>query len=92
MELGRRVDVMGNDLSSLRREVESGARRNEGSFSEVMKQLAQISGTLGDVRDSSRDNQRDVTALREKVVNALTVADEALHTAQEAKIKGTDNK
>ena len=84
-ELGRRVDLMGADLSGMRREFEASSRRLDVSFGEVLKQLAQISGTVSDVRESARDAGRATDALREKVTNALTIADEAIRTAQEAK-------
>jgi len=85
IEHGRRIDGLSVELGGLRKDLEASTRRSEGSFAEVMKQLAQISGTLSDVRDSARDNQRDIAAVKEKAINASTLADEALHKVMEGK-------
>jgi len=82
---GRRIDGLSAELGGLRKDLEASTRRSEGSFSEVMKQLAQISGTLSDVRDSARDNQRDIAAVKEKANNAAVLADEAIRAAMEGK-------
>lgn len=87
MELGRRVDVMGNDLAGLRREVEAGARRNESSFGEIMRLLNGVSGTLSDLRTGTRENQRQIVDVNQKTINALNIADEAKAMAFEAKEK-----
>lgn len=85
IEHGRRIDGLSTELGGLRKDLEASTRRSEGSFAEVMKQLAQISGTLSDVRDSARDNQRDISAVKEKAINAATLADEAMRAAMEGK-------
>lgn len=85
IEHGRRIDGLSTELGGLRKDLEASTRRSEGSFAEVMKQLAQISGTLNDVRESTRDNQREIVYVKEKANNAAVLADEAMRAAMEGK-------
>lgn len=87
MELGRRVDVIGNDLAGLRREVEAGSRRNETSFGEVTRLLNGVVGTIEDLRKNSWENHGKIVELNQKTINALNIADEAKAMAFEAREK-----
>lgn len=86
---GRRIDSVAAEVTGLRRELEATSRRSESSFSDILKQLASIAGAVSDVRDSARDNARDVMAIREKAANAQQIADEAHRIALENSGKGT---
>lgn len=87
IEQAKRMDMMGVDIAGLRREMEAASRRSENSFLDIMKQLATIAGSLTDVRDSARDNARDIMTVREKAANALELADEAQKRATEAALR-----
>lgn len=81
----RRIESLSSELLGLRKDLETANRRTEGSFAAVMEQLSKISGTLSDVRDSARDNQREITVVKEKANNAAVLADEAIRAAMEGK-------
>lgn len=85
IELGRRVDGLVSEMSGLRKDLEQTSRRSEVSMNDIVRQLAQISGTLNDVRDSARDNQREIVSVKEKAINAATLADEARSAAMKGK-------
>jgi len=82
----KRLDLMSVDIMGLRRETTDASRRCDNNFADIIKQLASIAGALVDVRDSARDNARDIMTVREKAANALEIGDEANRLARDSKM------
>jgi septation ring formation regulator EzrA len=86
-EMGRRVDMITADITSMRRDMDSNQRRTEDSFASITKTLASISGVVQDVRDQGMKAAGELSAVREKAVNAAILADDAAKAAMETKAK-----
>lgn len=86
-EMGRRIDTMTSDINSMRRDMDSNQRRTEDNFNAITKSLASMSGVMQDVRDQGMKAASELSAVREKAVNAAIIADEASRIGMETKAK-----
>ncbi len=86
-EMGRRIDTMTSDINSMRRDMDSNQRRTEDNFNAITKSLASMSGVMQDVRDQGMKAASELSAVREKAVNAAIIADEASRIGMETKAR-----
>jgi hypothetical protein len=86
-EMGRRVDMITADITSMRRDMDNNQRRTEIHFSDITKSLSTMAGVMQDVRDQGMKAAGELSAVREKAVNAAILADDAAKAAMETKAK-----
>lgn len=86
-EMGRRIDMITADITSMRRDMDSNQRRTEDNFASITKSLASLSGVMQDVRDQGMKAASELAAVREKAVNAAIIADDAAKAAMEQRAK-----
>ena len=74
-DLARRIEVMGLDVGSLRRELIQSSDRSDRGFQAIMTELAGIKGSVGGLVEQSVKTQEQLAAVKEKAANALVQTD-----------------
>ena len=74
-DLARRIEVMGLDVGSLRRELIQSSDRSDRGFQAIMTELAGIKGGLASMVEQSIKTQEQLAGVKEKAANALVATD-----------------